>query len=284
MDMPRRRTRNGSQVSSRKPLARRSRRVDGVEPGTRARWAIDTTSVVIARAAGVVYRVSSGLAFARRVRERGREHVATIERAMAATRACARPHAAASNVGDTMEPLRPDPTHGHEHARTGPVAGGGMTRVLDHRRRALLQGLAALAGIAQVPQGFAQGTAALSASQVTALQNELVGFAYADAKLANVLVRALTQAVGAAPLAQVAKIAASTPPGQLNDALRAAGVDKVAETILVALASGSVTTAAGTVVITYTDALAWRAVPWTKPVTFCGGMTDYWASAPAGIK
>ncbi len=31
---------------------------------------------------------------------------------------------------------------------------------------------------------------------------------------------------------------------------------------------------------TYNDALAWRAVPWTKPNAVCGGVTNYWATAP----
>ena len=159
-----------------------------------------------------------------------------------------------------------------------------MAPVLDARRRLLLQGVAALVGVAHGSPGFAQAAAALSPSQAASLQKALVGFVYSDAKLVEAIVRALAQAVGAGPLAQVATIAAGTSPAQLGDALRAAGVDKVAETILVALASGTVTTPAGMVVITYTDALAWQAVPWTKPNTYCGGQTNYWASAPTGIK
>ena len=36
----------------------------------------------------------------------------------------------------------------------------------------------------------------------------------------------------------------------------------------------------GPVVFTYNEALAWQAVPWTKPNALCGGQTDYWSSAP----
>jgi hypothetical protein len=41
-----------------------------------------------------------------------------------------------------------------------------------------------------------------------------------------------------------------------------------------------VTTPKGPVVFTYEQALAWQAVPWTKPNADCGGMTNYWAKAP----
>ena len=112
------------------------------------------------------------------------------------------------------------------------------------------------------------------------MQQALLGFAYRDASLTDALLRALESAVGAEPLARVAKLAASTPPAQLDDALRTANLDKVAVTILVALASGVVETPQGPVVITYGDALAWQMVPWTKPNAYCGGLTDYWSAAP----
>ena len=151
----------------------------------------------------------------------------------------------------------------------------------DPARRRLLQGLAALAGISLAPLGVAQSIA-MSRAQAQGIQQALLGVAYRDASLTDALLRALESGVGAAPLARVAQLAASTPAAQLDDALRTAGLDKVAVTILVALASGVVDTPQGAVVITYGDALAWQMVPWTKPNAYCGGLTDYWAAAPAG--
>lgn len=46
--------------------------------------------------------------------------------------------------------------------------------------------------------------------------------------------------------------------------------------------SGVQRTADGEVVVTYTDALIWDALDYTKPQGWCGGETGYWADAPAG--
>lgn len=150
----------------------------------------------------------------------------------------------------------------------------------DARRRRWLQALAALAGASLAPHGIAQG-AGVSTAQAAALQKSLVGFAYDDPKIVEALLRALASAVGGKTLAQVAQLASTTPAASLDGALRNAGLESAAVTILVALASGVVNGPQGAVVITYSEALAWQAVPWTKPSALCGGMTDYWASAPA---
>jgi hypothetical protein len=148
-------------------------------------------------------------------------------------------------------------------------------------RRELLQGLAALAASGWMPAGLGQGAAAaVGAARFAALSTTLTGFAYQDAALASAMLRALTDAVGADALARMATLAAVTAPDRLGDELRIAGVDKEAQAVLVALYSGVVTTPGGPVVLTYEQALAWQAVPWTKPNADCGGMTNYWAKAP----
>lgn len=143
-------------------------------------------------------------------------------------------------------------------------------------RRALLQGLAALAASGLVPAGFAQTPA-----QLTALSKPLTGFAYDDAAIAQSMLRAMTAAFGAQQLQKIASIASSTPASGLSAALREAGLDAVVPRVVVALYSGVVDTPSGPVVFAYNDALAWRAVPWTKPNAVCGGPTDYWAAAPS---
>jgi hypothetical protein len=39
---------------------------------------------------------------------------------------------------------------------------------------------------------------------------------------------------------------------------------------------------AGEEVVTYTDAMLWQALDYSKPMGWCGGETGYWSSAPEG--
>ena len=154
--------------------------------------------------------------------------------------------------------------------------------VLFQNRRRVLQGLAALVASGWMPALHAQ--APLTSPRFAALTSALTGFTYTDASLATALLRALSDAVGAETLDRIATLAAVIAPAQLGDELRIAGLERQAVAVTVALYSGVVTTSKGPVVLTYDDALAWKAVPWTKPNAQCGGMTDYWAAAPAGEK
>jgi hypothetical protein len=158
-----------------------------------------------------------------------------------------------------------------------------MAAIQQMQRRRVLQGLAALIGAGCFPPALAQ-SAALSPAQIAGLSRGLTGFAYQDPALAASLLRALASSVGAQNLARIAALASSTPPDRLGDALRDAKLDKIAATVVVALYSGVVETAKGPVIFTYNEALAWQAVPWTKPNALCGGVTDYWSSAPAESK
>jgi hypothetical protein len=150
---------------------------------------------------------------------------------------------------------------------------GGVTR------REMLQGLAALAASGWLPPALAQ--AAMPAAQFSALSTAFAGNSYADPKVASAMLRALTQAVGRDKLARLAKIASSTPPAQLAAAIASAGLGAQAETVVAALFSGIVDTPGGPQVISYDQALVWQALAWTKPNAFCGGQTNYWASAPS---
>ena len=142
----------------------------------------------------------------------------------------------------------------------------------------MLRGLAALAASGWMPATFAQG--ALSSAQLAGLSNALTGAAYADPAIVAAMLGALTQAVGAGKLTRLARLAATTPAAQLGDAIAAASLGAAAETVVAALYSGVVDTPRGPLVISYDQALVWQAVAWTKPNAFCGGQTNYWASAP----
>ena len=147
------------------------------------------------------------------------------------------------------------------------------------RRRRVLQGLAALAASGWLPPGLAQ-----SGAQFAGLSKTMTGFAYEDPALASSMLKALSSAIGASTLAKIATLAASTPADRLADALRAAKLDAPAAKVVAALYSGVVDTPKGPVVFTYNEALAWQAVPWTKPNALCGGQTDYWSTAPSESK
>ena len=145
-------------------------------------------------------------------------------------------------------------------------------------RRRLLQGLAALVASGWLPASHAQQ--GLAPARLAAMSTTLTGFAYSD-PLATTMLQALTDAVGADALNRIATLAAVIAPDRLGDELRIAGLEEKAKTVLVALYSGVVMTGKGPVVLTYDGALAWQAVPWTKPNAQCGGLTDYWSAAPA---
>jgi hypothetical protein len=152
--------------------------------------------------------------------------------------------------------------------------------VPDGGRRRLLHGLAALVASGYMPPGAAQPAPAnVSAATFAAMSRTIAGYAYDD-DLAGRMLAALTSAVGAANLAQIATLAAVIAPGQLGNELKLAGVDGAATIVVTALYSGVVETTKGPIVITYDRALAWQAVPWTKPNAECGGPTNYWAMVP----
>lgn len=150
-------------------------------------------------------------------------------------------------------------------------------------RRRLLQGLAALVASAWMPAGVAQSALApLTGRSFGALSRTATGFMFTDAATAAAMLDALNTAVGATNLTKIANLAAVIAPAQLNDELKIAGLDQAAAVVVTALFTGMVETPNGRVVITYDNALAWQAVPWTKPNALCGGDIDYWASAPKG--
>ena len=124
---------------------------------------------------------------------------------------------------------------------------------------------------------------AMASTAFSATVRAYTGYAFDDPVVANAMLKALNGSVGNANIARIAALAASTPPEQLDAALKSAGLENAAEVVVVALYSGTVDTPKGTVVISYDQALVWQACGWTKPNAFCGGQTNYWANAPDGV-
>jgi fructose 5-dehydrogenase small subunit len=150
-------------------------------------------------------------------------------------------------------------------------------------RRAVLQGIAALAASGWLPDSIAQGgSSAITPASFAAASRACTGYLLQDPGVAAAMLRALNAAVGSANLARLAALATRTPPAELDSALKSSGLERTAETVVVALYTGTVETPKGTVVVSYNQALVWQACAWTKPNALCGGATNYWASAPTG--
>jgi len=152
-------------------------------------------------------------------------------------------------------------------------------------RRELLQGLAALATSGWLPTALAQSASStpLSPTQFSAASIACTGYAFDDPRVATAMLRALNDSVGRANLIRLAKLAINTPPGQLDAALKTAGMERTAEIVVAAFYTGTVDGPKGAIVISYDQALVWQACVWTKPNAFCGGPTNYWADAPTGV-
>jgi hypothetical protein len=144
-------------------------------------------------------------------------------------------------------------------------------------RREMLQALAASSA---VPAAAAQ--AAMPAAQFAALSKAVTGYAFYDRRAAAAMLSALTAAVGAANIARLAQLAASTPAAQFGPALRAANLEAAAETVIAGLYTGMVNTPRGARVVSYDQALVWQALAWTKPNAFCGTSKRRTRSCVAG--
>lgn len=152
---------------------------------------------------------------------------------------------------------------------------------VNEDRRRIVAGLAALAASSFGGPLGAQPAPLADPASFANLTRTITSFAFADAATATTTLDALTAAVGADTLRRIGTLAAVTPPAQLANELRVAGLERAARTVVDALWTGTVDTPQGSRVISYEHALIWQALPWTKPNTACGGETNYWATPPA---
>ena len=82
-------------------------------------------------------------------------------------------------------------------------------------------------------------------------------------------------------LTTLARVVNETKPVELDAALRAQGLDRLADDLVAAWYSGVVTKGTTSRVVFFADAYMWSAMSFTKPMGRCGGMTNYWADPPA---
>lgn len=137
-------------------------------------------------------------------------------------------------------------------------------------RRTLLKATAALGASALAPMAHA---AVPDAAAFGRLSSALTGYPPADPATTARLMRAFATPQRAASLRALMTLAAATPPSDLDAAIAAKKLDKIANDLVAAWYSGMVDGKC----ILYTDALVWSAMTYTKPMGICGGVTGYWA-------
>ena len=137
-------------------------------------------------------------------------------------------------------------------------------------RRTLLQAFAALGASALAPHALAQAPERRCVRANDSRAHRLPAAGSGNGRESHAcLVHTATRFFMRALVAVVA----STPASELDAAIAARKLDKVANELVAAWYSGMVD---GKVVL-YTDALVWTAMAYSKPMGICGGVTGYWA-------
>lgn len=150
-------------------------------------------------------------------------------------------------------------------------------------RRALLKriaGLAAVLAAARMPGGFAQPAESLSAARFSALSTALTGFPPVQPSDVERMVAAFATPARQAALVRLAGIVADTPAATRDVAIRAAGLDVLADELVAAWYSGVAGSGSDARLVLYADAFMWSAMTFTKPMGVCGGVMGYWAEPP----
>jgi hypothetical protein len=157
-------------------------------------------------------------------------------------------------------------------------------------RRELLKSLAAatLACLAAPPvRALAANSLAKSApaagnpASFAALSATLTGYPAGDPSDPAKVFAAFATPARRAALTRLQSVVASAPATGLDAALRAQGLETIANDLVAAWYSGVVTQGSQQKVVLYADALMWSAMSFTKPMGVCGGVTGYWADPPA---
>ncbi|MEO7393267.1 MAG: sugar dehydrogenase complex small subunit [Ramlibacter sp.] len=153
-------------------------------------------------------------------------------------------------------------------------------------RRTLLKALAATAAAIESAQPVAVAlaapppTAGLAPAQFAALSAGLTGYPVEDKALSARMLAAFATPARRSGLKQLARVADAASPGNLDAAIRAAGLDAIANELVAAWYSGLVKTPQGEKVVTYTGAMMWTAMKYAKPMGVCGGPFGYWSGPP----
>jgi len=140
-----------------------------------------------------------------------------------------------------------------------------------NRRIVVAGGLAAVTSSLPVPAWSAPD------QDFMKLSTALIGAGDLDADLGRAYGKALRAGSQGVAIDRLVGLAGTRAGGALLDRIRHDNLNDAANLVVAAWYSGVVDGQ----VITYTDALAWNAVPFTKPNGSCGGAFGYWAEPPA---
>ena len=138
---------------------------------------------------------------------------------------------------------------------------------LHTTRRSILVSGSALALASFVGWSGEASAASLDADAFVRLSEKLTGKLDLDADYASEMLKAF-ETIGKSSDIEALADGAENP--------------ELANDVVVAWYSGVSPDPGADEVITYTDALMWEAMSFTKPMGYCGGETGYWAEPPAG--
>lgn len=125
-------------------------------------------------------------------------------------------------------------------------------------------------------------TAAAAPRSVTsfgAVCAALTGYPAASAADAAKLLAAFGTPARRAALTRLARVVDAAAPADPDSALRAQGLDGIADALVAAWYSGIVTQGKTSRVVLYADASMWSAMSFTRPMGQCVGVTNYWADS-----
>jgi hypothetical protein len=148
-------------------------------------------------------------------------------------------------------------------------------------RRALLRALAGAGALGLTGTSLGATPAATATTDFAKLAAVLTGFPAPGSDTTARMFKAFATPARRAQLAALSRVVATTPAADLDAALKAGGLDALANELTAAWFSGVVNGAKGQQVVLYTDAYVWRAMTFSKPMGQCGGALGYWSSPPA---
>lgn len=154
---------------------------------------------------------------------------------------------------------------------------------MEADRRRLLQSIvgAMLGAIAVRVQGASPAALRSSSAAFGDTCAALTGYPVPSVDDAAKMLAAFDTPQRRSALTRLARVVSETKPAELDAALRAQGLDGLANDLVAAWYSGVVTQGTASRVVLYADAYMWSAMSFTKPMGRCGGMTNDWADPPA---
>jgi hypothetical protein len=153
---------------------------------------------------------------------------------------------------------------------------------MDVDRRRVLHSIVG-ATLAALGVGAPAATAAgapRSVASFGAVSAALTGYPAPSAADATKLLAAFGTSKRRAALTRLARVVNGAGSADLDAALRAQGLEGIADELVAAWYSGLVTQGKTSQVVLYADAYMWSAMSFTKPMGQCGGVTNSWADPP----